>query len=68
MKISLNNKPEELVGFDTISVSGLLEVKNFTYKLLIVRINDKGVLKEDYSTTMINEGDRVLVLHMITGG
>jgi len=68
MKITLNNKPEELHGFDTISVAELLKVKNFTYKLIIVRINDKGIVKEDYGSTLIKENDNVLVLHMITGG
>jgi sulfur carrier protein len=68
MKITLNNKPETIEGKDQISVSELLQLKKYTYKLLIVRVNDKNVPDEQQDTTIINEGDNVMVLHLITGG
>lgn len=68
MKITLNNKPEEFAGKDQLTVTELLQLKNYTFKLLVVRINNKGVLKGDFDTTFVYEGDEVLVLHMISGG
>lgn len=68
MQISLNNKEETIAGKETISVSELLKLKNFTFKFLVVRINNKAVKPSDYEATMINDGDDVKVIHLISGG
>lgn len=68
MKILLNNKHEEFPEIESITVRELLIKKKFSYKLLIVRINNKGISEEDYESTIIRDGDEVLVLHLITGG
>ena len=67
MKIVLNNNTENL-DFDSITVTGLLKFKNFTFKMLIVKINGKLIRKTDYETTVIFDGDDVNVLHLISGG
>ncbi len=68
MHITLNNKEETIAGKETMSVSELLEFKNYTFKFLVVRINNKAVKPSDYETTMINDGDDVKVIHLISGG
>jgi len=67
MTITLNNN-SEVFEQDTLSVSQLLEVKNFTFKMLVIKINGKLIKKEEYQNTFISEGDDVMVLHMISGG
>ena len=67
MKILLNNNQEEIAG-DTITVRELLTVKNFTFKMLVIKINGMLIKKSDYETTVIREGDEVVVLHLISGG
>ena len=67
MKIILNNTPETLIP-ESCTVNDLLKIKNFTFKMLIVKINGKLVKKEDYVTAIINDGDNVNVLHLISGG
>jgi len=67
MTITLNNNPEEITGED-LSVSELLQKKNFTFKMLIVKINGTLVNKQEYERTAVKEGDRVEVLHLISGG
>ncbi|MFH1297138.1 MAG: sulfur carrier protein ThiS [Bacteroidota bacterium] len=67
MKISLNNRAEELEG-DRMTVSELLKIRNFTFKMLIIRINGKLIEKPDYDSAKIVEGDDVQVLHLISGG
>lgn len=67
MKIHLNNNGET-IDKDQISVSELLVLKNFTFKMLVIKINGKLVKKMDYETTMIHDGDEVHVLHLISGG
>ena len=67
MKILLNNNPEEIVC-DGITVSDLLKFKNFTFKMLVIRINGSLIKKNEYETALIREGDDVHVLHLISGG
>lgn len=67
MTITLNNN-REIFEQDTLSVSQLLEVKHFTFKMLVIKINGKLIKKEEYHSTYISEGDDVMVLHLISGG
>lgn len=67
MRITLNNRPEE-VGRDWLTVSELLQAKNFTFRMLIVRINGIFVPKTAYDSTGIRPGDDVQVIHLISGG
>lgn len=67
MKIILNNNQEE-ISPDNITISELLEVKKFTWKLLIIKLNGKVLKRHEYDTVRIKEGDDVSVIHLITGG
>jgi len=67
MKINLNNNPEEL-SHDQLSIQELLDVKKFTFKMLIIKINDKLVKRDDYDNAIIHDGDKVDVIHLISGG
>ncbi len=68
MTITLNNRNETFPEYDQLTIQQLLEVKNFSYKMLLVRINDTTVKREDYDTTVIKDGDKVAVIHLMTGG
>jgi len=68
MNITLNNKNETIADYHEISVSELLKVKNFTFKFLAIRINDKPILPNEFDSAKIVDGDKVLVLHLISGG
>jgi sulfur carrier protein len=67
MKITLNNN-QEVIDSDNITISELLEVKKFTWKLLIIKVNGKILKRHEYDTVRVNEGDDVSVIHLITGG
>lgn len=67
MNITLNNN-KEVIDKDTLTVSELLQIKKFTFKLLIIKINGQVVKQQDYPTAQIREGDDVMVLHLISGG
>jgi sulfur carrier protein len=69
MNITLNHKPEKIPTTKTsISVEELLKIKNFTFELLIVRINDDLIKKESYPSAFIQENDNVQVIHVFGGG
>jgi len=67
MKITLNNNNEEL-NENEISVQQLLNIKKFTFKMLVIKINGNLVKREDYNTAIIVDGDVVDVIHLISGG
>ncbi|MCK9421376.1 MAG: sulfur carrier protein ThiS [Bacteroidales bacterium] len=67
MKINLNNT-FEVFSPESMTVSELLKVKNFTFRMLIIKINGSLVKKTEYETTRISDGDEVHVLHLISGG
>jgi len=67
MKIILNNTPEQFEQ-EEMTVNELLKVKNFTFKMLVIRINGTLVKKDKYATAKIKDGDDVMVLHLVSGG
>jgi len=69
MNLTLNHSPEVIeTSQQTITVAELLKIKNFTFRLLIVKINDEVVKRDVYSSVTIKEGDNVQVIHLISGG
>jgi len=67
MKIILNNNPETFEG-NILTVNELLKLKNFTFRMLIIKINGVLVQKGTYDTATVRDGDDVSVLHLISGG
>ncbi|HDP54638.1 MAG TPA: sulfur carrier protein ThiS [Bacteroidetes bacterium] len=69
MRITLNHNPDIIdSNKDEITVEQLLALKNFSFELLIVRVNGELVKKDNYSSTLIKEGDNVQVIHVFGGG
>ena len=69
MRIILNNWDENIeTEKDEISVSDLLKIRNFSYKMIVVRVNNVLIKKDDYLTKTIKDGDNVQVIHLMTGG
>ncbi len=67
MIITLNNTKTEL-DQTSLSIAELIELKNYTFKMLVVKLNGQLVRKEQYIDTMVNDGDTVNILHLISGG
>jgi sulfur carrier protein len=67
MDILLNNRQESFTK-DSLTVAELLKEKNFTFKLLVIKINGTLVKKDQYQTATIQHGDKVDVIHLISGG
>ena len=69
MNLILNHSPEVIKTNQlTITVAELLKIKTFTFRMLIVKINEVVVKKDDYSTATIKDGDNIQVIHLISGG
>ena len=67
MQILLNNR-KETIAKDRISLDELIRFKNYTFKLLVTKVNGKLIKKDMRAATMIHDGDEVNILHMISGG
>ena len=67
MEITLNNKIEKFEE-DKLSISDILNIKNFTFKMLIVKVNGKLIKKEEYDNTLIYNNDNIAIIHLISGG
>jgi sulfur carrier protein len=67
MKIVLNNRNEEFDN-ESVTVSEMLLLKKFSFRMRIIKINGRLITKEKYDTTVINNGDNVQMLYLMSGG
>ena len=67
MKIILNNRREEFDN-ETISISEMLYLKKFSFKMRIIKINGVLISKENYDSTIIRDGDDVQMIYLMSGG
>jgi len=67
MEITLNNEPVSLEG-DSVSVERLLEMKRYTFRLRIVKINGRIIDRDSYANEIIQNGDTVQVIYLMSGG
>lgn len=67
MEITLNNN-KEIIQDGPITVGDLIRIKNYTFRLLVTKVNGQLVKKEERDKVFINPGDDVTILHLISGG
>ena len=67
MDIILNNRKEN-IDADQLTVNALIKYKNFTFKLLVTKVNGKLVRISERDDVIVKDGDKVDVLHLISGG
>lgn len=67
MNITLNNRPETIEG-EQMSISELIKYKNFTFKLLVTKVNGNLVKTAERDQALVQEGDNVQIIHLISGG
>ncbi len=68
MKITLNNRPEIIPGKEEMTLQELILYKNYSFHMLVTKVNDQLIRKEERGKTIVKDGDNVLVLHLISGG
>lgn len=67
MKITVN-KREYQFDEDGLNVAEILARMNFTFPMIVVKLNGVLVKKDDYVNTPVGEGDVVEAIHLISGG
>ncbi len=67
MNITLNNEPLTIDG-ESITVEELLKLKKYTFRLRIVKVNGRLLNRDSYGEEVINDGDSVQVIYLMSGG
>lgn len=67
MRILLNNR-EEIIEVEQLTMNELIQLKRFTFRLLVTKVNDRLVKREDRDQITVKDGDKVEIMHLISGG
>lgn len=51
-----------------LTIQGVLDMKRFTFPKIIIKVNGNLIPKHKYTSTLINDGDEVQVIHLLAGG
>lgn len=68
MKITLNNKTVELAHGATADLATLLSSQGLPEKGIAVALNGTLVRRDAWSTTILNDGDKLTVIRAVCGG
>lgn len=64
--ITVNGEPLE--WFRNMTVRDILKARNYTFRMLVTKINGTLVKRADYDTTTVPDNADVQVIHLISGG
>lgn len=68
MKITLNNRQEEIPAENPVTVKELLAIRKMSFRMFLVKINGVLIHKDKYAETFISDGDEVQILYLMSGG
>ena len=66
MKVYVNGEPRELS--DTLSLADLITQLNLPAARIAVELNREVVRRNDWSSTMLKDDDRIEIVHFVGGG
>lgn len=65
-KITVNNS---IIDWEEImTITRILKIMNYTFKMLVVKVDGKLIKKNEYESTIVSPGADVKVIHLISGG
>lgn len=64
--ITVNRRPLEFSR--ELTVEELLKVCNYSYPLIVVRINGKPIPQDEFAHRVVHDGDCVEAIHLVAGG
>jgi len=51
-----------------MSITRIMEEKSFIFKMLIVKLNGTLIPRESWTRTVVRDGDRLDIIHLVSGG
>jgi sulfur carrier protein len=67
MEITLNDN-REIIDQNEISINELLSYKKYSFRMLVIKLNNELIPKDAYDTTIVKNGDNVSIIHLMSGG
>ena len=65
-KITVN---DNMIDWEVnMSITRILKIMNYTFRMLVVKVDGKLVKKNEYESTIVSSGADVKVIHLISGG
>ncbi len=68
MKDSIIINGNKVAWQEGMTVRDALKIMNYTFPMLVIKLNGKLVPKADYDITKIPCGAELMVIHLISGG
>ena len=69
MKLNLNNREEVLAtSKEILTINEIREMKSFSFRSLVVKVNGQLVKRDRYDEPTVKDGDKVDIIHLISGG
>jgi thiamine biosynthesis protein ThiS len=53
---------------ENMTIQRILEVMNYTFRMLVIKVNDDLVKRQEYDSFIVPENADVKVIHMVAGG
>jgi len=53
---------------EDMNIIEILKRMNYTFRMLVIKVDGKLVKKNEYATTIVQPGADVKVIHLISGG
>jgi thiamine biosynthesis protein ThiS len=67
MTILLNKEPFTLEG-ESCSVREILAARNWSFPLIVVKVNGTLVPRPSWESAMVCDGDEMDAMHLVSGG
>ncbi|MFC2134110.1 sulfur carrier protein ThiS [Bacteroidota bacterium] len=69
MNLILNNRDEVLVtSKNVLTINEIREMKKYSFRSLVVKVNGQLVKRNRYDEPVVKNGDKVDIIHLISGG
>jgi len=67
LQVQINGEPRQFSD-DRLSLVELIQELSLTPQRIAVEVNQRIVRRQDWDQTIINEGDRIEIVHFVGGG
>lgn len=62
------NGQYEVEHRDGMTVQDVLDALKFSFRMIVVKIDGRVILRKDFGTTEVPDGAEVQAIHLISGG
>lgn len=53
---------------ENMTIDKILRIMNYTFKMLVIKVNGELIKKEEYGTKNVSVNSVVKIIHLISGG